>query len=166
MTYLWSPTCLRCRMWLAGHLHLGVGVDSRWWSRYLMPTARGGMHMLMHNIIGDCNWAEGCHCTIDSAPPGCDKSANKEGPPTWVGALAFAPLNTASGTASAAGDGRWAGLLDLQLVKPGAYNLSAPALSSSWTSPLHYWFAHREEPKLLWSWSANRYGYPPLLDQS
>ena len=107
----------------------------------------------MHDIMGDCNWAEGCHCTVDGALPGCDKAANKEGPPTWVGALAFASLDGSDG------DNRWDGLQALQLVKPGAYNLSAPALrasSAAASQQQHYWFAHREEPKLLWSWSEKR----------
>ena len=108
---------------------------------YLIPTARG-VHMLMHDIQGDCNWAEGCHCTVDHAPAACSARAH-------VGAHAFAPAHT--------GQQRWAGLQNLTLAAAGGYDLSAPGPSAT----QYMYFSHREEPKILWSWSEERQGYVP-----
>jgi hypothetical protein len=137
-------------------------------------------HLLMHNIMGDCNWAEGCHCTIDNPPPLCNKRPGGQGPPRWVGAHAFGevmvgsskPVDAAGGRSSsssrshlASEEEKWAGLMELQLVQPGGYNLSVPTTTTQQQQQqqqqqekeVH--FAHREEPKLLWMWSETRKEY-------
>ena len=151
-----------------------------------MPGSGGSgrFHMLMHNIMGDCNWAEGCHCTVDQPPAGCNQKPGGQGPPHWVGAHAFGEVAVDS-SPQASGDGamgpgdshslaaaeeKWAGLMAMQLAQPGGYNLSVPTASTAqqqqmtqqMTQPqqqqqVH--FAHREEPKLLWMWSATRKEY-------
>ena len=148
---------------------------------YLMPGARG-FHMLMHNIMGDCNWQEGCHCTIDQPPPGCNKRPGGQGPPHWVGAHAFGKVIVRSSSTRATGEGgmgvggnssltaaeeKWAGLMTMQLARPGGYNLSVPTTSTARGAYHHHnqqqqeqvHFAHREEPKLLWLWSETRKEY-------
>jgi hypothetical protein len=144
-----------------------------------MPGSSGSsgraFHLLMHNIMGDCNWAEGCHCTIDNPPPLCNKRPGGQGPPHWVGAHAFGevmvgstkPTDSSSRSHLAAAEEKWAGLMELQLVQPGGYNLSVPMTTKTSTAgggahqqkqqEVH--FAHREEPKLLWIWSETRKEY-------
>jgi hypothetical protein len=153
---------------------------------YLMPGSggRGGFHMLMHNIMGDCNWAEGCHCTVDRPPSGCNQRPGGQGPPHWAGAHAFSEVmvrssnsNSSSRSSSSrrtaaasvgvgggsssltATEGKWAGLMTMQLVRPGGYNLSAPTTSTAGGAQQQVHFAHREEPKLLWMWSETRHEY-------
>jgi hypothetical protein len=139
---------------------------------YLMPgrKGRGGFHLLMHNIMGDCNWAEGCHCTVDQPPPGCNKKPGGQGPPNWVGAHAFgavvvgatAMADGGPGGVGLTGEEKWAGLMAMQLVRPGGYNLSAPTTTSTAAAAAaepQVHFAHREEPKLLWLWSEARKEY-------
>ena len=123
-----------------------VFVDASMEDPYLIP-GRLGLHMLMHDIKGDCNWAEGCHCTVDRPPASCAARPN-------VGAHAFAPV-------SAGGDAGWS-LLELHLAagpaqpQDGGYNLSAPVRGV----PAQH-FSHREEPKLLWSWSEHAQDWVP-----
>ena len=107
---------------------------------YLIPTARG-VHMLMHDISGDCNWAEGCHCTVDQPPASCAARSH-------VGAHAFAIAHQ--------GQQRWAGLQALKLGAAGGYDLSAPGPGGATQH-----FSHREEPKILWSWSEGRQAHVP-----
>ena len=104
--------------------------------------------MLMHNIQGDCNWAEGCHCTIDNPPSHCNRKPGGQGPPNAVGAHAFGHISAQATT-------KWDGLMNLQLAPEGAYNLTVPRDAGQ--LPQH--FSHREEPKLLWSWSDVRGEY-------
>ena len=121
--------------------------------------------MLMHNIMGDCNWAEGCHCTVDQPPPGCNKRPGGQGPPHWVGAHAFGAVTVGSKAARSnlvAAEEKWAGLMTMQLARPGGYNLSAPttrAAGGAQGQQALVHFAHREEPKLLWVWSETRKEY-------
>ena len=124
------------------------------------------------------NWAEGCHCTIDHPPPGCNKRPGGQGPPHWVGAHAFGEVMVGSKAATVASAGaggsdsssvpaaeeKWAGLMTMQLVRPGGYNLSvltttstAGGVQQQQQQQIH--FAHREEPKLLWMWSETRKEY-------
>eukprot|EP01046_Picozoa_sp_COSAG06_P006480 COSAG06_NODE_305_length_17809_cov_6.221796_17_plen_189_part_00 len=129
---------------------------------------------------GDCNWAEGCHCTVDNPPSACNQKPGGQGPPNAVGAHAFGPIvgsGGSSGTGRATTNAssrptsstRWDGILQLQLVNltAGVYNLSAPQTSpkhggsSSAAAAAQMHFAHREEPKLLWSWSEARGEYVP-----
>ena len=132
--------------------------------------------MLMHNIMGDCNWAEGCHCTVDQPPPDCNKRPGGQGPPHWAGAHAFGKVTVGSKAAAMGGgagaggssnltaaEEKWAGLMTMQLAQPGGYNLSAPTTSAAGgeqtQAQTQTHFAHREEPKLLWTWSETRKEY-------
>jgi hypothetical protein len=165
-----------------------VAVNDSLEDPYLMPGSggKGIFHLLMHNIMGDCNWQEGCHCTTDHPPPGCNKRPGGQGPPNWVGAHAFAKVtlgsskatmgvrgdsggdgsNSNSSNSTAAAEEKWAGMMSMQLAKPGGYNLSVPAqqvhnsgAGDGSTTPQMLHFAHREEPKLLWMWSETRKEY-------